>query len=879
MIKSEEQLDIIASAKALTAGQILKIDAMAGSGKTATLVMVAEELIENSICLVFNKSAQLEAVERFPDHVECRTTHSLAYQATGLSIQHKLSRPHGRYINVLGTGNEIAKHFNLEPFELGDGQKPVTAALLGLFIRNTCNKYEQSRDKNFTEEHLIQNVREYKGKNSSSLRKLVLNKAKELWKMRSDPSSSVLATHDTYLKMYQLSEPKLRYDVIYLDESQDSNDCVLDIVTKQNAKLILVGDSRQAIYCQPAGTMVKTIVDKVCKDVPIETLVEGDLVLSYDLEKHHLHKHGKPITKIGSRKFTGNLINISTDTLTTTYTEDHEAVVKLGHVNDEKYSHYLMRRNGKYRTGVVKWQSQMDGVFGVSHRASSERADAAWIIAIYDSWEEATIKEALFSYTYGIPDQCFNEKKTAWAELFWNEFTHCQTRLGQMWVDTGLLESKPLWCPSKGALTFRGAVVTSASNIRKGMLVCDLSSVPNTHGRIPLENWKPVVSVIKEQVVDLEVYSMNVDKDHTYVGDGILTHNCWRGAVNALDKVQENTITKRLTTTYRYGQDSADIAAKILDSDVQIKSFEGLVTKVGDDVIDKSKPYTILYRTNEALVLDAVNSISQGNIVNLEIDTKDFCNLLDSSIALYRGEMGKVKHEDLVAFENFEDLKDEAKNSASLTRIVNLIESNHCWKVLRTLRDHKNHTNPDIIYTTAHKSKGREWPQVQLAHDFPSHYDRDKNWVGLTTEEQNLLYVAATRAKDALNINKTIGEIYIEQPRSSGLEINIRQISVLSAGGSKQVVFNKDTGGGEMAEAALEYASQTSEQAISYLDGDMSYEDAYESGLVDELGNYNFSSKDLSPTGEDMIKVNDYESICRDLDVAELELMSYTSHH
>lgn len=598
MIKSEEQLDIISTAKALTAGQILKIDSFAGAAKTSSLVMIAEELIENSICLVFNKSAQLEAVERFPDHVECRTTHSLAYQITGLSIQHKLSRPHGRYVNVLGTGNEIAKHFNLEPFELSGGQKPVTAALLGLFIRNTCNKYEQSRDKDLTEEHLIQNVREYKGKESSSLRKLVMCKAKELWKMRSDPSSSVLATHDTYLKMYQLSEPKLRYDVIYLDESQDSNDCVLDIVTKQAAKLILVGDSRQAIYG-------------------------------------------------------------------------------------------------------------------------------------------------------------------------------------------------------------------------------------------------------------------------------------WRGAVNALDKVRENTITKRLTTTYRYGQESADIAAKILDSDVQIKSFEGLVTEVGEDVVDKSKPYTILYRTNEALVLDAVNSISQGNVVNLEIDTKDFCNLLDSSIALYRGEMGKVKHEDLVAFENFEDLKDEAKNSASLARIVNLIESNHCWKVLRTLRDHKNHPNPDIIYTTAHKSKGREWPQVQLANDFPSHYDREKKWVGLTTEEQNLLYVAATRAMKALNINKTIGEIYIEEPRSSGIEINIKQISVLSAGGRKQVIFSKDTGGGEMAEAALEYAGITSEHALDYMDGDMSDEDAYENGIIDEMGFRSFTGTDLSPDGSETLHVRDYVSVCRDLETEALKLETY----
>jgi len=569
MAKSEEQLDIIDTAKALTAGQILKIDAWAGAAKTSTLVMIAEELVENSICLVFNKSAQLEAVERFPDHVECRTTHSLAYQSVGLSIQHKLSRPQGRYINVLGTGNEIAKHFNLEPFELGGGQKPVTAGLLGLLIRNTCNKYEQSRDEDLTEEHLVQKVREYKGKESAMLRNLIMSKANELWKMRSDPSSSVLATHDTYLKMYQLSNPNLRYDVIYLDESQDSNDCVLDIVTKQTAKLILVGDSRQAIYG-------------------------------------------------------------------------------------------------------------------------------------------------------------------------------------------------------------------------------------------------------------------------------------WRGAVNALDKVQQNTITKRLTTTYRYGQDSADIAAKILDSDVQIKSFKGLVTEVGDNVVDKSKPYTILYRTNEALVLDAVNSISQGLIVNLEIDTKDFCNLLDSSIALYRGEMGKVKHEDLVAFENFTDMKDEANSSAPLTRIVNLIENNHCWKVLRTLRDHKNHPNPDIIYTTAHKSKGREWEQVELAHDYPSHYDSKKKWVGLPTEEQNLLYVAATRAKKALNINKTIGEIYIERPCSSGININIKQVSAISPSGYKQVVFSKNTGGGDGADIALEYALQTSEDAQAYIEGSVSYQEAYESGIIDELGIHSFCRNRLS---------------------------------
>ena len=51
--------------------------------------------------------------------------------------------------------------------------------------------------------------------------------------------------------------------------------------------------------------------------------------------------------------------------------------------------------------------------------------------------------------------------------------------------------------------------------------------------------------------------------------------------------------------------------------------------------------------------------------------------------------------------------------------------------------------------------------------------------------------------------------------------------------------------------------------------------------LSDEVkrSNYDLSGKDLSATGEDMIRVSDYESTCRDLHVAELELMSYTSRN
>lgn len=60
-------------------------------------------------------------------------------------------------------------------------------------------------------------------------------------------------THDGYLKLYQLEQRKRpgmakMYDTIMLDETQDSNDCILDLVMSQRrsgCRIIAVGDPHQ----------------------------------------------------------------------------------------------------------------------------------------------------------------------------------------------------------------------------------------------------------------------------------------------------------------------------------------------------------------------------------------------------------------------------------------------------------------------------------------------------------------------------------------------------------------------------------------------------------------------------------------------------------
>ncbi len=56
------------------------------------------------------------------------------------------------------------------------------------------------------------------------------------------------ATHDFYLKKYQLSKPVLNYDLIMFDEGQDASPVMLDVFLAQKARKVIVGDRFQQIY-------------------------------------------------------------------------------------------------------------------------------------------------------------------------------------------------------------------------------------------------------------------------------------------------------------------------------------------------------------------------------------------------------------------------------------------------------------------------------------------------------------------------------------------------------------------------------------------------------------------------------------------------------
>ncbi len=251
------------------------------------------------------------------------------------------------------------------------------------------------------------------------------------------------------------------------------------------------------------------------------------------------------------------------------------------------------------------------------------------------------------------------------------------------------------------------------------------------------------------------------------VGDPDQNLYAWRYSVNALELV--DGVEGKLGQSFRFGPKVGELAETILGNGRSVKGWEQLDTKIGyEAVVDESKPFAKLYRVNAALVSDALDYISEGKKVNIDIDVNDYIKILQCAEKLYLGDTKKVKHEEIVPYDDWDELKVEAEYSGMLKRVAKIVESGQVNRSVTILKTHKNTTTPDVILSTSHKSKGKTYQQVIIDNSaWESNYDSEGVWVGISEGEKRLLYVAATRASHALEYNNTIREM-VELRESGG---------------------------------------------------------------------------------------------------------------
>jgi len=217
----------------------LVINAVAGSGKTSTLIAYAKSKPPNSkiLYLAFNKTVKTEAIQKFTaagvTNVRVETAHSLAYDRIVRGSSYKLVQSYKCYewcelLNI----KTVDRHADF-----------VLANHVGKFVSYYCNSTARKlKDLNYVEIvsdpkaiTFVKNLySQIEGLTRAALSKM--------------ESGEIGITHDYYLKKFQLSDPVLEYDYILFDEGQDASAAMLEVFLKQHCRKIIVGDMHQQIY-------------------------------------------------------------------------------------------------------------------------------------------------------------------------------------------------------------------------------------------------------------------------------------------------------------------------------------------------------------------------------------------------------------------------------------------------------------------------------------------------------------------------------------------------------------------------------------------------------------------------------------------------------
>ena len=236
---TKEQLAAIDAFK--DGGEVI-ISAYAGAGKTSTLQLIAESTSKRGLYLAFNTATAVEAGEKFPENMRCMTTHSQA-----LSLVRSQYSSSKLFTSV--TPRSLKALHGLKS-QMIAGQE-IDGLGLAFLLLLTVQAFCQSADEKISLDHVPKNrgqLQKYEGYNLRQANQRIYEDSAKLWARMLDPDDLTPLGHDGYLKLWSLQSPALDFDFILLDEAQDTNPCVMKVLSQQNCQIIYVGDPYQQIY-------------------------------------------------------------------------------------------------------------------------------------------------------------------------------------------------------------------------------------------------------------------------------------------------------------------------------------------------------------------------------------------------------------------------------------------------------------------------------------------------------------------------------------------------------------------------------------------------------------------------------------------------------
>lgn len=234
----------------------------------------------------------------------------------------------------------------------------------------------------------------------------------------------------------------------------------------------------------------------------------------------------------------------------------------------------------------------------------------------------------------------------------------------------------------------------------------------------------------------------------------------WRGAINAMTALRGEGVNEaRLTTSWRFGESVAGYATSLLELLGETHPLQGNPANTDtvflDDDAESPRPDCILARTNARLIQTLFAEIEAGRRPFIVGGTAELLTYIRGAERLMQDQSVDTPM-DFFGFKNWAEVvaASEEPEGAELRRWVNLIDGYGAERLRNTLSTlPRSERDADIIISTGHKAKGREWDNVVLADDFLRGAEASENDTPIDfSDELRLYYVAATRARKTLRV-------------------------------------------------------------------------------------------------------------------------------
>ncbi|WP_413694442.1 UvrD-helicase domain-containing protein [Psychromonas sp. KJ10-2] len=283
----------------------------------------------------------------------------------------------------------------------------------------------------------------------------------------------------------------------------------------------------------------------------------------------------------------------------------------------------------------------------------------------------------------------------------------------------------------KNKVAFKELMLECASKLTTEMMDLN-SSCPTTHDGY-LKSWQlsnPVLDydyILFDEAQDSNPVLLHIilsqQCQKILVADSYQNIFQFRGSLNVLKMISFDKYP--LTHSFRYGQDLADLASKVLnhiDNKIAItgRGYDTQIIKGSE--CEHSEPFLFIAYTNFStyeVLTDCYQSDVPAKILG---DTKvqNAQSVLSSLISFSRH--GLATHNDHKKYKSFSELLERNNKGGELSKLAEMVNSNieYAEDLLKAFEWSKSFSNDQVVVTliTAHLSKGLEADNVFIADDF-----------------------------------------------------------------------------------------------------------------------------------------------------------------